>query len=228
MALRPPARRARRGSISSAPSTPIPALPDLYTRTAAELSHVSVSEVTKAMRQRGKVAELALGYCGGKNALQTMAAGYGMHLDDAEAQDAGRRLARGQPMGRAVRQGALGCDGMRPRHRGPPDPGRARRLRLSCRTISAARCCAGCRRGRCLTYRAIRYEMVDEKDDDGKVVKTSRELTYAKGHNRVKIWPGIFVENVHPSGRRRHPARHAGAAGGNRPLVHGCTPTTRY
>ena len=39
------------------------------------------------MRQRGKVAELALGFCGGEGALQAMAAAYGLHLDDAEAQD---------------------------------------------------------------------------------------------------------------------------------------------
>ena len=37
------------------------------------------------MRQRGKVAELALGFCGGVNALLAMAAGYGLHLSAEEA-----------------------------------------------------------------------------------------------------------------------------------------------
>ena len=58
-----------------------------------------VDEVTKAMRQRGKVAELALGFCGGVGALQSMAAGYGLHFTDAEAQRDRRALARGQPVG---------------------------------------------------------------------------------------------------------------------------------
>ncbi len=61
-----------------------PSLPDLYTRTAAQLSNVPIGEVTKAMRQRGKVAELALGFCGGVGALQAMGAGYGLHISDAD------------------------------------------------------------------------------------------------------------------------------------------------
>ena len=171
-----------------------PSLPDLYTRTAADLSHVSPSEVTKAMRQRGKVAELALGYCGGKNALQAMAAGYGMHLDDAEAQELVDAWRAANPWaGQYARElwDAMECARATAGHLIPA--GRVGFIFLPAYLDGSLLCRLPS--GRCLTYRAIRYEMVDEKDDDGKVVKTSRELTYAKGHNRVKIWPGIFVEN---------------------------------
>jgi hypothetical protein len=74
-----------------------PELPDLYTRTAAALSHVAVDQVTKPMRQRGKVAELALGFCGGVGALQQMAAGYGLHFTDAEARQVVDRWREANP-----------------------------------------------------------------------------------------------------------------------------------
>jgi hypothetical protein len=38
--------------------------------------------------------------------------------------------------------------------------------------------------------------MVEEKNAEGLVIKSSRELTYARGYGRAKLWPGIFVENV--------------------------------
>jgi len=50
-----------------------PSLPDLYTRTAAAMSGVAVAEISKSLRQRGKVAELALGFGGGVGALANMA-----------------------------------------------------------------------------------------------------------------------------------------------------------
>jgi len=68
-----------------------PSLPDLYTRTAAALSHCAVGDVTKAMRQRGKVAELALGFLGGVGALKAMASGYGLYLPDDEAKSIVKR-----------------------------------------------------------------------------------------------------------------------------------------
>src|SRR6188508_3305337 len=62
-----------------------PKIPDLYTRTAAVLSHMPIEHVTKPIRQRGKVAELALGFGGGVGSLQAMGAGYGLHISDVDA-----------------------------------------------------------------------------------------------------------------------------------------------
>ena len=74
-----------------------PSVPDIYTRTAATLSGLAIADVTKPIRQRGKVAELALGFCGGVGALQAMAAGYGLHLSDNEAKNIVDRWREANP-----------------------------------------------------------------------------------------------------------------------------------
>lgn len=63
--------------------------PDLYLLAASRIYHKPVGAFTKKSpeRQIGKVAELALGYQGGVGAFQTMAQGYGVHVDDSEAED---------------------------------------------------------------------------------------------------------------------------------------------
>ena len=55
---------------------------DAYKVTASWIYDRPPTAITKDERQVGKVAELALGYQGGVNALSTMAAGYGVELSD--------------------------------------------------------------------------------------------------------------------------------------------------
>src|SRR4029077_10269144 len=63
-----------------------PTRPDIYMLTAADILHKNdPSGVTKAERQIGKVATLALGFGGSVGALQAMALNYRIHLEDAEA-----------------------------------------------------------------------------------------------------------------------------------------------
>ena len=50
--------------------------------------------------------------------------------------------------------------------------------------------------GRFLTYRRIRWEMVDIKDDDGAVVDVERQLRFSRDMGRVKFWPGLACENI--------------------------------
>jgi DNA polymerase bacteriophage-type len=57
----------------------------IYEHAAAGIYHVPMAEVTKAQRQIGKVAVLALGYGGGVGAFQSMARNYGVKVPDAEA-----------------------------------------------------------------------------------------------------------------------------------------------
>ena len=60
--------------------------PDLYRVTAAGMTGKKPEEIGKDERQKGKVAVLACGFGGGRNALHAMAANYRMHFSDEEAQ----------------------------------------------------------------------------------------------------------------------------------------------
>ncbi len=172
-----------------------PSLPDLYTRTAAALSHCQIHEVTKPLRQRGKVAELALGFCGGVGALQAMAAAYGMHLSDAEARAIVDRWRAENPWVQAFSHDLW--ETMRLAHdvhNRPFGIGRVHFMFLPSVLGGTMQCILPS--GRALTYRALRWEMVDVEDDDGNVIDRKLELTFARGHGRVKLWPGMFVENI--------------------------------
>jgi DNA polymerase bacteriophage-type len=191
-----------------------PNLPDLYTRTAATLSHVPIEQVTKAMRQRGKVAELALGFGGGLGALQAMAAGYGLYLEDAEAKatvetwrkandwcvrfwghhiagDSEGDLRSSEGLWGAIYR-AMAVPGV------PQQAGRISYVfqqgwlpgdyhgSLLCVLPS----------GRILTYRDLRSELVDELDEDDVVIGQSRKLRFSRGLSRVHFWHGLATENV--------------------------------
>jgi DNA polymerase len=172
-----------------------PGLADLYTRTAATLSGVPVEQVTKAMRQRGKVAELALGYCGGVGALQSMAAGYGLHFSDGEARQIVDAWRAANPW--AVNYSRDLWDAMLGARASPGREYKAGRVTF----VFAVNYLGGtllCQlpSGRYLTYRALRRELVDVKDDDGNVIDRQMEMTFARGYGRQKLWPGMFSENV--------------------------------
>ena len=190
------------------------------------------------MRQRGKVAELALGFLGGVGALQAMAAGYGMHFTDDEARPIVDGWRAANPW--AASFGEDLWDAMLQARETPGHPissaGRVGFIFLSGlpRRLAAVRLPSG----RMLTYRALRWEKVDVHDDDDKPRAARRELTFARGHGRVKLWPGMLVENVTQAvaadvlrgtlvrleqdgaGAAAHPRRGAGGgAGGRRRLV---------
>ncbi len=71
---------------------------DPYKVAASAIYHVPYNEVTKAQRQIGKVAELALGYNGGTGAFAAMAAGYGVSVPDAEAKVIIKKWRESRPM----------------------------------------------------------------------------------------------------------------------------------
>ena len=58
---------------------------DVYVENAAEIFGCPVKSVEENQRQAGKVAVLALGYAGGKGAYAAMASGYGLTMDDEQA-----------------------------------------------------------------------------------------------------------------------------------------------
>lgn len=59
---------------------------DVYIHAAAGIYKVPATKVDKAQRQMGKIAVLALGYQGGKNAFRKMARAYGLKIDDDTAE----------------------------------------------------------------------------------------------------------------------------------------------
>jgi DNA polymerase len=60
---------------------------DVYKHAAAGIYGVPVDRVDKAQRQMGKIAVLALGYQGGKNAFRKMARAYGLKITDETAEN---------------------------------------------------------------------------------------------------------------------------------------------
>jgi DNA polymerase len=173
-----------------------PRLPDLYTVTAAKLSGVAVDKVDKSMRQRGKVAELALGFCGGVGALQAMAAGYGLHFTDKEARRVVDDWRAANPWVMTFAQDLMGA--VRMALENPRTAFKVGRLwlrfygdylggTLRIRLPS----------GRCLNYRRLRMAMLDVLDEDDKPTgRQTLEMVFERGYGRVKAWPGLFVENV--------------------------------
>jgi len=173
-----------------------PSVPDLYTRTAANISGLPVEEITEGLRQRGKVAELALGFLGGVGALQAMAAGYGLNLDDADAKqivaawrDAnpwsglfGRNLWTTCELARNMPGEAIPC---------------GRLVFIFLPDLLEGSLLIRLPSGRYLTYRALRMEALDVTDEYDEPTGEKRlELTYGRGFGRAKLWPGVFVENV--------------------------------
>ncbi|MBK7366162.1 MAG: hypothetical protein IPI97_14690 [Nitrosomonas sp.] len=59
----------------------------IYEAEAAGIYRVNIKDVTKAQRQIGKVAVLALGFGGGVGAFQSMAKNYGVKVPDVQADE---------------------------------------------------------------------------------------------------------------------------------------------
>lgn len=70
---------------------------DIYKFAAMKIFGVSYHEVTKAQRQIGKVAVLALGYQGGRRAFNAMAKNYGVKVSDGEAESIKANWRNGHP-----------------------------------------------------------------------------------------------------------------------------------
>jgi DNA polymerase len=177
-----------------------PSVPDIYTRTAATLSGLPIAEVTKPIRQRGKVAELALGFCGGVGALQQMAAGYGLHFSDDEAKIIVDRWREANPWAQDYSRQIW--EGMRlamtPEYTSDPDRAvKVGRVWLKYDPhYFGGSLLARLPSGRVLTYRSMRWEDVPVLDADDQPTGIKKlEMTFARGYGRVKLWPGMFVEN---------------------------------
>ena len=180
-----------------------PSVPDIYTRTAAAISGLPIAEINKPLRQRGKVAELALGFGGGTGALASMGANYGLYLPHAEAVDVVKRWRAANAWcvrfwGKHTDDESYGLWGAA--NRALEQPGTeqhaGRITYVYLRQVLGGTLYCRLPSGRCLTYRGIKYERVIERDDNDKVISTSTQLRFWKGHMRSIIWRGTLCENV--------------------------------
>jgi len=181
-----------------------PKVPDIYTRTAADISGITmIGQVTKALRQRGKVAELSLGFGGGVGALAAMGANYGLYLPESEAKAVVKTWREANPWcvrfwGRHTEDESYGLWGAANRALEQPETEQTagRLTYVYMPQILGGTLYCQLPSGRCLAYRGIKYERVEEKDDDGKLIDVSTQLRFWKGHNRATIWHGTLTENV--------------------------------
>jgi DNA polymerase len=181
-----------------------PSQPDIYTIAAADILHKDALAITKAGRNIGKVATLALGFGGSVGALQAMALSYRIHLDAAEA----RRIVDAW---RAANPWAAEFWGG---HRDGESfglwgaamsawevPGRittAGRIGFVYREdyLGGALFMA-LPSGRLLTYPRPRWRDVDVLDGNGNPTGERRtELSFRRAHGRAKLWHGTFCENA--------------------------------
>jgi DNA polymerase len=180
-----------------------PSKSDLYTRTASTLSHAPIEDVTKAMRQRGKVAELALGFGGGVGALQAMGANYNLHLPDQEARETVKNWRDANPWcvgfwGRHDDRQSIGLWGAINRALLAPrtlhTAGRVTYVYVDDYLKGSLLCLLPS--GRCLTYRDIRYARTADYDDDDNIIGYSTKLQFSRGYGRVTLWHGMACENI--------------------------------
>lgn len=181
-----------------------PDAPDLYKITAAGMIGKDPGKVTREERQNGKVATLACGFGGGKNALHAMAALYRLHFSDTQAQaivDAWRAANPWAPKfwGRHNREESYGLFGAA--KQAIERPGRP----VSCGRVSfvyVSRVLGGLLlcilpSGRALTYPSCRMRDYDIKDKISKqVLETRHGLTFLRARGKIALYGGRFAENI--------------------------------
>ena len=181
-----------------------PSLPDIYTINAADILHTDPHAITKAERNIGKVATLALGFGGSVGALSRMALNYRINLDDAEA----RRIVT------AWREANLWAREFWGAHRDGESFGlwgaALSAWELPGRITTAGRIAfvyrddylggalfMGLPSGRLLTYPRPRWREVEVLDKDRKPTGEKRtELSFRRAHGRTKLWHGTLCENA--------------------------------
>jgi DNA polymerase len=181
-----------------------PSAPDLYRVTAGGMTGVPPEAIGKDDRQKGKVAVLACGFGGGKNALHAMAALYRMHFTDAEAQavvDAWRKANPWAPKfwGKHNRDESYGLFGAaRDAIKTPRIPvkcGRVQFVYVPLRRDGLLLCILPS--GRALTYPSCKMRDYDITDKISKqVIETRHGLTFRRDRGIIALYGGRFAENV--------------------------------
>lgn len=183
--------------------------PDVYLQAAAGMyghdpmdlleGHKEGTKEVKALRQKGKIAELALGFSGGAGALQSMAANYGMAFGDDEAQDIVDRWRKANPWALEFWNECMHA--FKSAFSKPNTRFHAGRVSYEAYEVggSGGQIWVVCYLpdGRPLFYRNVRMRKSREIDPFTKeVLKEEMKLSF-DGEAGVKyVWRGILVENI--------------------------------
>jgi DNA polymerase len=184
-----------------------PKSPDVYLRAVAGMYSYDAQDLqrrknegdgeVKKLRQRGKIAELSLGFNGGPGALQSMAANYGMQFEASEAKEIVDRWRAAN--GWAVDFWAEVWDAFLRAYNDPGTPYPAGRVVYQGVQMGKDRWVV-CYMpdGRPLFYRKVRQREVKEYDPfDPSIVLSSEMKLSFEGEGGVKyLWPGLLVENI--------------------------------
>ena len=180
-----------------------PSRPDIYTVAASDILHKDPSAITKAERQIGKVATLALVFLGSVGALKAMALAYRIHLDDAEARRIVDAWREANPwaleFGGAHRDGeSYGLWGAAMRAwELPGQVTTAGRLAFVYREdYPGGALFMALPSGRLLTYPQPQWREVDVLKDGKPTGERRTELSFQRAHGRAKLWAGTFCENA--------------------------------
>ena len=158
------------------------------------LSHIPVEQVTKPIRQRGKVAELALASAAASARCRTWRPATACTSPDDEAKAIVDRWRKANPW--AVDFSQELWTAMMMARRMPGEIFQAGRISLVfIKSYLGGSLLCRLPSGRFLTYRALREERVEILNDDDEVIGTEWKLTFRRGHGRIVLWPGLFVEN---------------------------------
>ena len=181
-----------------------PTRSDIYVLAAADILHKDPRAITKAERQLGKVAVLALGFGGSIGALLSMALSYRIHLDSAEARRIVEAWRAANPWAPefwgAHRDGeSFGLWGAA--MRAWEIPGQittAGRIAFVYRAdYLGGTLFMALPSGRLLTYPRPRWRDVDVLDKDKKPTGKKRtEMSFRRAHGRAKLWHGTLCENA--------------------------------
>lgn len=162
---------------------------DLYVLNASAIFRVPIDDVTKQMRQAGKVATLALGFLGSVGALKAMGRGYGMRFSDDDAcliVDGWR-----DRNGWSRRHGDKIETAMFSAMRQPLTHFKAGRIEyVFVPDLMQGTLAAILPDGRPLVYPMARIE---QKEKFGQMRDT---ITYLNGMGRSSMWAGLAVENA--------------------------------
>lgn len=179
--------------------------PDVYCLAASGIEQVPLADLwaryldkdpgAKAARQKGKIAELSLGFGGGNGALLNMAAAYRMSFTEEEATTivAGWRAAN--PWARSFWDALWAAFTAAYENPGTPYPvGRVVYLGVADYLGKVSVLCI-LPDGRPLCYRNVKMELRNRELPDGKVIQ-QLQYTFANAFGRKGLWYGILAENI--------------------------------